>query len=91
MRGRWQRSASGRRTPSSQELRREGGSRRCRCAVGRVADHPQATCHSAAQVNGAQTHGLAVFHAADDRKVMVVQTASNLPQASGLTYPLLLR
>ena len=42
-------------------------------------------------VAGAQTHGLAIFHAADDRKVMVVQTGSNLPQASGLHYYLLLR
>lgn len=42
-------------------------------------------------VGGAQSYGLAIFHAADDRKVMVVQTGSNQPQASGLAYYLLLR
>lgn len=42
-------------------------------------------------VGGAQSYGLAIFHAADDRKVMVVQTGSNLPQTSGLQYYLLLR
>lgn len=42
-------------------------------------------------VGGAQSYGMAIFHAADDRKVMVVQTGSNLPQASGLQYFLLLR
>jgi PKD domain len=42
-------------------------------------------------VGGAQSYGLAIFHAADDRKVMVVQTGSEQPQASGLAYYLLLR
>jgi hypothetical protein len=42
-------------------------------------------------VGGAQSYGLAIFHAADDRKVMVVQTGSQLPAASGLQYFLLLR
>ncbi len=42
-------------------------------------------------VGGAQSYGLAIYHAADDRKVMVVQTGSKLPQASGLQYYLLLR
>lgn len=42
-------------------------------------------------VGGAQTYGLAIFHAADDRKAMVVQTGSNQAQGSGLQYFLLLR
>ncbi len=42
-------------------------------------------------VGGAQSYGLAIFHAADDRKVMVVQTGSSQAQASGLSYYLLLR
>ncbi len=42
-------------------------------------------------VGGAQSYGLAIFHAADDRKVMVVQTGSAQAQASGLSYYLLLR
>jgi hypothetical protein len=38
-----------------------------------------------------QTYGLAVFHASDDRRVMVVQMGSNLAQAAALQYFVLLR
>lgn len=41
--------------------------------------------------NGQPTYGLAVFHSADDKRVMVVQTGSDLPAASNLRYLLLLR
>lgn len=42
-------------------------------------------------IGGAQSYGLSIFHAADDRKVMVVQTGSNQAQGTGLQYYLLVR
>ncbi|MFG6464558.1 PKD domain-containing protein [Roseateles sp. DXS20W] len=42
-------------------------------------------------INGAQSYGLAVFHASDDRRVAVVQTGSNEIQASGVQYFLIVR
>lgn len=42
-------------------------------------------------IGGQQTYGLAVFHAADDRRVMVVQTGSNEPLATGLQYFVIVR
>lgn len=41
--------------------------------------------------NGQPTYGLAVFHSADDKRVMVVQTGSDQPNASNLSYLLMLR
>ncbi|MEO6276971.1 hypothetical protein, partial [Roseateles sp.] len=42
-------------------------------------------------INGAQSYGLAVFHASDDKRVTVVQTGSNEVQASGVQYFLIMR
>jgi len=42
-------------------------------------------------INGAQSYGLAVFHASDDKRVAVVQTGSNEIQASGVQYFLIVR
>ena len=42
-------------------------------------------------VGGSQSYGLAIFHAADDRKVIVAQTGGNTVGATGLQYFLLLR
>lgn len=42
-------------------------------------------------VGGEQTYGLAVFHAADDRKVIVVQTGGSAVSGAGLQYLVLLR
>lgn len=40
--------------------------------------------------NGQPTYGLAVFHSADDKRVMLVQTGSDQPNAGNLSYLLLL-
>jgi len=37
-------------------------------------------------IGGQQSYGLAVFHASDDKHVMVVQTGSDQVQASGVQY-----
>jgi hypothetical protein len=37
-------------------------------------------------IGGQESYGLAVFHAADDRRVLVVQVGSNLPSVPGLQY-----
>lgn len=42
-------------------------------------------------VGGAQSYGIAVFHDASDKRVMVVQTGSSLIQASNASYFVLLR
>ena len=42
-------------------------------------------------IAGQQTYGLAVFHASDDRHVMLVQTGSNDSQATGLQYFVVVR
>lgn len=42
-------------------------------------------------IAGQQTYGLAVFHTSDDKRVSVVQTGSNVSQASGLQYFVVLR
>lgn len=42
-------------------------------------------------VGGQQAYGLAVFHASDDRRVLVVQTGGATAQTSGLQYFVLIR
>lgn len=42
-------------------------------------------------IGGAQTYGLAVFHASNDKRVTVVQTGSNQAQASGVQYFVIVR
>ena len=42
-------------------------------------------------IAGQQVYGLSVFHASDDKRVMVVQAGSSQPQASGLQYFVVIR